>query len=338
MVRQHHPKARLAKLPLWQFFVVLCSVCFACLGLKAAASSPSSENLPSGVLKTTQVLPLLYVKNVVKKILLSNYGKNQKEQLKGLAQIESILTRFASQPHNIFQAESLEEFHALRARMFPPVWDLQDEVQLLNKQIPPYIIIATQSEEVRAEMEQIVAEETTLHLPAILQFKPTTLEFAFRKITENPATAFSVFNLLPPKLKLEALSQFDSLLIAPQIDKIDHIGTLIAESGSVHLELKAWETFFQIVLGEYFSQLDLQTKLNMVAALADAPADADQMKLFSILVLNAGPQFQKFFQIYARQPGFSDSLKEVFIQLEQNTKPIPWRLVKTGHRRSKSSV
>jgi predicted unusual protein kinase regulating ubiquinone biosynthesis (AarF/ABC1/UbiB family) len=282
----------------------------------------------AGVIPTSHALALQQSQNMVLKILLAGYKGTNAAKLKTLQRVESTLARFVSQTRLILQVNTVEELHDLEEKYKPQVWDYQDEVTLLKTQLPPYIIVATQSEDVRAELVAMSAllqqNQFISHNVGNLSLEPLYLQYL-----TNQEAAQNALSVVPAQAKLLFCEGVDRV-IEGVLSEINSVGSRISNSGGLHLSDSTWQRFLQLLIGEYFKKVTLETKLQMAGELIRLGPHSSTIDRFAILVGNAGPQFQKLFQVYARDAGFSDDLKAIFARLEQNGRAVPWRIVNSA--------
>ena len=289
-----------------------------------STSEPATR--PDGIMPSSHTLAANHIKRVLLKTILATYGQPDGERLRAFREIEAHLSKFATQPQTILMINTLPEYEALKASEIPQFWDLNDELNYWRNSVPPYRVVSTQNFEVQEEIQRDLEADWRSQIPFDLG-STSRLETVYLRAVRQSEKMASILSLIPDSARLDAAHQLDKV-IAMGIRKIDTVGAQIAKNDNIKLPSVVWQRFFELILNQYFSMLAPSVKLNMLSQLIDLGPQANDLSRFEIVVLNAGPQFQKLFQIYARQDGFSSSLRDVFIKLEQATKAIPFRLIK----------
>ena len=288
-----------------------------------------------GAPETNQILPALYVQNVFLKFMLAAYKKSDAEKIEAVKNAEKVIDRFAFQTRYIQQVANENEFNELRSRYFPEAVNVQDEVDLIMKgPPPPYLLLNGKTEEGRETLErqaglilnrfQELSQVTDILSNAT---KSTTVRAAMYNVLGHPDLTRAAFSLVPDSARLQLANVVEGAY-TKAIALIDSVGEQITTSGALKMDRRGQQRFFEIVLGEYFKGLALDTKLNMISAFIDHPEARTNRERFELMVMSAGPQFQKMLQAYAREKGINAELKDSLKKLEQSTKAAPWRLVR----------
>jgi predicted unusual protein kinase regulating ubiquinone biosynthesis (AarF/ABC1/UbiB family) len=202
---------------------------------------------------------------------------------------------------------------------------LSDEIATVKEAGPkPYIVLVDMQPEAEKALRQYTSGQ--LSLPTVEKSEINFRDFLFKAL-RHPETFGAVSAGISDSTRLAIVKALHSQ-VANLVKKLDSVGSRIGNSAAVTAADKSYQRFFRLVLGGYFQNLNTETKLNMISHLLDSPGDGSEMERFGSMVMDAGPQFQKLFQVYARQDVFSPELSEVFKKLEQNTRPVPFRLIK----------
>ena len=312
-------------------------VTLALLGSMHASAAPRD-----GVVKTWAILPALYMQNLVLKFSLSSYGKTEQEKINSLKQAEAAILAFSSQMRMIHQVDSMVELETVKRHFFPPFNSLADEIAYRIASEPPaFFTLTTTSPEIEAELEGMFrAQEerirTFKHLPTAMS--DLTGSYNLRRmifgLLDNQDATRAAAAKVPDRARLEVVEQIHQAF-AQGLQQIETTGTAMAGSGALKHNNPGLQRFFSLAIGEYFRHLDQASKLEIISAFLDQPERTSPRERFEIMVMNAGPQFQKLFQVYARQEGFGDEMKDIFKKLESTARPAPWRLVKAMIEREK---
>lgn len=131
--------------------------------------------------------------------------------------------------------------------------------------------------------------------------------------------ASALFGLLkqPGAVKLQIIANIENalgsrkkslLLIPKQIIKLGHL----------NFGNPTDQRFFELLIGNYFSDISDESAQNILKKLIERPDKNSPMDIFRLLVHHSDPIFQKLLQFVARRPGFSPDLQAVFIELENS--------------------
>lgn len=126
--------------------------------------------------------------------------------------------------------------------------------------------------------------------------------------------------------KLSIVNGFETAFESA-IGEIRGVGARLTASSGIALPSRTLQVFLTTIISEYYRRIPRFMIKNMLSDLIDAPEKTSILDRFEVMVLNSGVQFQKLFQVYARQEGFPEELKAIFKRLEKNTKSVPWRIV-----------
>ncbi len=292
------------------------------LTLQTAQASLVEEG---GIPETYQGFNVLYVKNVFVKLLLNSYGKSDAERIQSVKDAETLITKFAFQKRDMHLVETVAELEEIKKLYFPDGYSVRDEARLLvSSRIPPYLLITTQNDEVKSALQHLINKDITKFFgPALSSQKFRSHYF---NLLNQPLKARATLSLVPDSARLQLANSIHSV-VKQGVDLIDSIGDRIANSDEVQIQNKAQQRFMQLALGEYFKGLSAESKLDMIAGLIDNPQAKSNLERFEVMILRAGPQFQKMLQASAREAGMSPELQASMKKLEQNTRAAPWRLV-----------
>ncbi len=302
-----------------------------------------NPRLPDGTPAATMILPLMYAQNTYLKFILSSYGKSDAEKIQAEKNAESTIAKFAGQQRMLLLIDNLKELERIKTIYFPLFDSLDEEVQFrLREEPPPFFSLVGATEEVRDALEALwSAQQSRLaalaNIPDALnsEIDNVSANLIINRIISNESKSDASKTVPPIAGHVGALnySQLKLVnLIEAQFKKgiaqIDATGSVIAGSGELKHPDPSMVRFFELAIGEYFRNLEVVDKLNIISAFVNSPDRSSAKEKFEMMVLGSGPQFQKLFQAYAREKGFSESLKQTFKKLESSARSTPFRLVK----------
>lgn len=309
-------------------------------GLSQTALADSSRSVAavdtgSGIIQTWGVLPSLYMQSLFIKFNLHSYGKSDAEKIQVMKDAEAAIIAFSKQKRMVVRVETLAELEKVKSLFFPRFNSLADEIEIRRSGVQPgFFLLSTSSTDVENEIESLWKnQEAVLASVANLgdALKNARGNFSVRRtllsLVDNADTAQAGLALVPDSTRLQVANLIQAE-VAKGIARIESTGTVLGETSAINHPNPALKRFFTLAIGEYFKHLDQQTKIEIISAFIDKPDRSSPRERFEIMVMNAGPQFQKLFQVYAREEGFGEEMKHVFKQLENTARPAPWRLVK----------
>ncbi len=293
------------------------------------------QRLNQEIPPTSHAVQGLFVQNIFFKFMLEASGKSDPEKLRNLEQVQTYLQDFANQKKQMVQVSTLEELEQYKRFYLTNGITLREELDhRLKAGPPPYFIIEARTDEVAralTELENIQnqrAQELASALPIVPGTNASSLmQRVLISSARGTPQGMQLINAIPSAQRLFLVNQFENYF-NKSFKEIENTGSFIANSQEMQLSDKSMQIFFQLLLNEYYQRMTLDARKDIVSAIIDHPEADTNFARFELMVLNSGPQFQKLFQIYAREPGFSDKLKTVFKRLEQNTTPVPWRVFK----------
>lgn len=315
------------------------------LALSAVAVGSSVTSLPSaqalgeldgrgGVPTPRLIMSTLYAENVFLKFVLGSYGKSDQEKIQAVKDATAAIERFAFQPRMMLQVASVAELERIRSLYFPRFYSLQDELDYRRNQAPPaFFTLVSASSDVSDELEDLWRlQEDRLgnfsHLSDSLNRKVSdkTIRAMIFAILDNSNPVSFALTAVSDNARLD-IANFMHGEVRKGIEKIDATGQIIADSGGIAHKYAGTRQFLQLAIGEYFRGLDTSMKINIISQFIDNPDRTEAVEKFELMVMSAGPQFQKLFQNYAREEGFSKEMTSIFQRLESSVPPAPWRLV-----------
>jgi len=135
-----------------------------------------------------------------------------------------------------------------------------------------------------------------------------------------------------PKELLKGLSRQDKLKLYAELEPrfqqelriIDELVKAFAESTNFKIEPEAQGKVVRILLKEYFSRISLRQKRDIVVDFLRLPAKATFEDRLGAVFGNAGPQIQKMFQLFARDPKTDPRFAAILERLESGVKAVPF--------------
>lgn len=127
---------------------------------------------------------------------------------------------------------------------------------------------------------------------------------------------------------IEPAYRMTELWIQHETQRIELLSQSIAAQAIKGGDQSPIQIFLREVLIDYFRNLSLNTKKQVISQLIGNDINADYLKQFEILILSSGPQFQKLLQILSRESNIGDDVKALFKRLESKSLPIPASLAK----------
>lgn len=314
--------------------VRVCASLVAMIAISVAGQSSFAQQPASGDVSPRLVLPALYAQNVLLKFVLGSYGKSNEQKIQAVRDAEETIMRFAFQKRQTMMASNAEDLERIKQTYFPGYDSLQDELYMRRNEAPPkFIAIVPGHPDVDQNLERLWRSQAARlgaigNLNGVLNspiLDKTANQILFT-ILDNPASVRVGSALLPDRARL-ALAEMILREFREAMAQVNSTGRLIADSGAIQQTDPSMQRFFQLMLGEYFKSLSLESKLNIISQFIDNPDLKTPGEKFELMVMQSGPQFQKLFQVYARAQGFSPEMKNVFKRLESGARSAPWRLV-----------
>ena len=286
-----------------------------------------------GVPATNQILPALYIQNIFFKALIGTYGKPDAEKIAIVRAAEARLIQFISQPRYIQEIANADDLEKVKELYQPEYFNLQDELATSAKTAPPpYIIMTGTTLEGREAIDKEVetAGVRYVSVAKLVGSIPGSAQYpvlnTLYKLLQNSQSIKVLLDQTPDSARLWIAHQVEKL-ITNKLKMVDSIGDKMAESGSFKFKTATQQRFFQLALTNYFRGLTPDMKMNMIATFFDHLDLKTDRERFELMLLDAGPQFQKLLQSTARDPGLSEDFRAMLKRLEQGTKAAPWRLI-----------
>ncbi len=295
--------------------------------------------------------------HVFLKFMVQASGEAPEEKLKLFNEAVDYLQRYLAQPLTIKSVDTVEELHALRDSLLVENLGLEDELkQRRSMELPPRVVVSTSSAEVRTELQGMITVDMrapfSLYTSIATKGAPTNwaglgsegldparkingflqiLGLNERALMEGGeiaanqlASLFSTMSTMNRQAKLNMVGSFEAV-IEGVFGEISGVGQRLADSQLASVDNPVLKRFLQIVIGEYFKRVDRPTLKNIVNDIIDRPESRiDDLSRFAVMVQNADPNFQKLFQVYARQEDFPEELSAILKRLERAVRPVPW--------------
>jgi predicted unusual protein kinase regulating ubiquinone biosynthesis (AarF/ABC1/UbiB family) len=274
--------------------------------------------------KSKQPLYLSYEQRLVFSYLLAGSNESAEKQTQIVRRMEQTLQHWLQMPPRTIHVSNFKDFLEAYQGPWPKSYSLESDLQLierselrgpvrieatsthLQKQIDRFILSQNSNLVQRATQDITPAESAVMALPSIASLMES------RNRTQWIHNAFALI----------------SDLLTTQFKQIQKTGEEMAQSGKMAGVDEALNLFMKKVFQEYFGRLSLETKKQILSQMAGHDLNMGLQQRFELMVLSAGPQFQKLLQIVAREAGISQDLLKTFQQLESKAQPIPALLVR----------
>jgi ubiquinone biosynthesis protein len=286
-------------------FVFLFSILLAFNTVWAAAAKPAG-------------LFLAFEQRLAVSYALLAQGLSMGEQEQVLKRAQKYIQRVATNKPKIEQVANFNEFLEKFRGEWPNTHSLELDIQTIEQReaVAPTLYVS-KSPRVQRQIEDYIVwqNKELFKLAESGEFKSkmaTTMKSIFvasAALTQDPQSLF--------------LSISDSLL-AEELNKLDHIGEAIATSSIAQQQDPTVRVVMKTIFSEYFARLSAATKKLIVASYLGGDLQADDLKKFEIMVQNSGPQLQKLLQVVARQSGMAPEMTQIFKNLENSVRPVPW--------------
>lgn len=232
------------------------------------------------------------------------------------------------QPVQTVVVGNFNEFLKSMRGDWPNTHSLALDMEILEKAGPRALKVYTSpSERVQRQIQQYMIWQQTQLLEMAAHEKETlglaSKHFgdALKSVANNP---------LPVAKKVAEtwLLNESEAVLADRMKELDRVGEKIAESSFAKQQDPAARIFMQTLLSQYFSRLHMSSKKLIVSSFLGGDLVVDDIKKFEIMVQNSGPVLQKLLQVVARQANLPKEVLQVFRNLENSVRPVPWVLVK----------
>lgn len=133
------------------------------------------------------------------------------------------------------------------------------------------------------------------------------------------------FLKMPNEDKLELVKSLTDKL-EERMKRLDNVAVELIRSRQLNFKNRADQRFFMHLISSYYSDMPFEMKKNIMKALIERPDKDSALDIFKLMVLHSGPTIQKLLQVLGRMEGFSEELRKIFTQLEEDGLPIPWEI------------
>ncbi|MCM2281346.1 MAG: AarF/UbiB family protein [Bdellovibrionaceae bacterium] len=329
----------------------------------ARAQSPSEwtpEAMISAAQTTAQVavapseiLNTLTATQVSLKFMLAASGEPDAKKIELFDRAVQWLRDYYAAPAQDVEINSVDELDQFREKIRFETYTLEEEIAERSATPPPTRWnLKTSSPDVIAELNKIrdTARARVEEITQAVNGKASSGMFSWLNFFKhNSEVDTQTLTSLLPLLAVNATPETAAQILAhPETSaktklsvvnglergfeaasrEIRGLGERLASSPDFKLANRPLQVFLTTIIGEYYKRVPRAMIKNILSDLIEFPEKATPLERFESMVLNSGVQFQKLFQIYARQEGIPEEIKAIFKRLEKNTKRVPWRLVK----------
>ena len=131
---------------------------------------------------------------------------------------------------------------------------------------------------------------------------------------------------LPNGGKVGVIGEFE-LGFEKAVQDINQIGDKIVNAGGVQMQNKALMRILQVLLGDYFKLLPDSNKRNIISEFMGGVGARTDMERMALMFKHTGPQFQKFGQLLAREPGLNADFGHLLEKLESSVEKVPFSII-----------
>ena len=131
---------------------------------------------------------------------------------------------------------------------------------------------------------------------------------------------------LPNGAKIGVIGEFE-LGFEKAVQEINQIGDKIVNAGGAQMQNKALMRILQVLLGDYFKLLPDSNKRNIISEFMGGVGSRTDMERMALMFKHTGPQFQKFGQLLAREPGLNADFGHLLEKLESSVEKVPFSII-----------
>ncbi|GIL18316.1 MAG: hypothetical protein BroJett040_20670 [Oligoflexia bacterium] len=275
--------------------------------------------------QTPPELYLSYEQRLVLSYLLLGAGESQEVKNSVYERMNRQLTKVFNQEVKTKEVQTFEEFLSLYRGEWPNSYSLESDLQLIEKSaVRPQCHIQSRDQVLNQRIEKFI-EDQNQRLSEKYQNLNLDLN---QELLMKMALPLLTSDEARRQAAMEAFSKTENLM-AQEFEKIKTIADQVSiHSSAASTEKSSIQTFMSLVLTNYFGRVSIKTRKQIMSQFIGENLEADSHQRFEIMVMNAGPQFQKLLQIVAREAGFGPQMLTLFKKLESKVRPIPPALVR----------
>ncbi len=274
-------------------------------------------------------LYLSFEKRLILTYILAGTGEPEEAQLKLAERLEKVLIQYINTPIQDVEVKNFKEFLRAYQGPWPSSYSVASDIHLIeagqmrgplnykavNSRGEPNERLQNQIKGFMASQNQQLIKKSMLEAAPMLLLNPIT-EVLLRDVS----------GLKKKDWILEGFRQATQLFNR-QMKQLEKIGDQVAASGKLSNLEPDIKLFLETVLQEYFSRLGMDSKKQLVSNFLGQNLMADSMTKFEMMLMGAGPQFQKLLQVIAGNSSVSKDLQHILKKLESRILPIPPAIV-----------
>lgn len=269
-------------------------------------------------------LYLSFEERIVVSYLLAGAGAAPEQQLEIAARLRTLLHRYINAPVQTVSVDNFESFLASYRGSWPGALDLNGDLELLEKaQTRGLIVYKTNNPDLEAEIDRFILRQHQ-HLVQLIGWQP--MAEVLGKLDSSSAVAIDSDAKI-----LSAFAEATDFL-ERQMAEIQKTGSAFAREAfagraNEKLHSQAMMTFMSVVFEDYFGQLSLGTKKQILSGYLGEDLNMPMEKKFQVMMRSSGPQFQKLLQVVAGESELSPQTLKIFKTLESDVPSVPPAIV-----------
>ena len=319
------------------FTIVLTTIIFitamSSFGYPSANSISDRIRLPSSdEFNNNSKIYLDFEERLIVSYILQSQMLDLKDQQIVLDKLKKIILNKLSMPIETVVVKSFEEFLNRSQAGWPDTSSLKVDLDIIEKQsIQPFKKYVSDNAKVQKKINQYRSNKVN-YFKNILNQKSKLLDLDllslisdFNHQIQGPAQSQDQINKTISNVK-NLFSISTESIFKNLIHNLDSMGDLIAnelENNKAEIN-PVFKKILKTVFSEYFKQLSLDSKKQILSSMLSLPINVDDQARFVMLVQNSGPVFQKFLQILGTQKNIPHEMLELFKILESSVRPVPW--------------
>lgn len=287
--------------------------------------------------KSTQKMFLSFEQRLVASYLLQIEGQPASEKSKLIKRMKNTFMKMKEKGVHVFYANSFEEFLTQFRGEWPNTHSLDLDLKLIEKRASRGIPLYHSNDPKVLEEIGNYIENHYKTLADFAQSQPESNEHNYNPFFQNEKNNELFYDLVSTVFnsdnddKIEESLKWTIELIEPiiskQLDILNHIGEQVANSSATSDLDIATKELLQMLVTEYFKMLSPESKKLIVSNFMGENIFSTDFQKFKLMILSSGPSLQKLLQIIGRDKNIPKDMAEIFLELEDAVRSVPWELI-----------
>ena len=255
---------------------------------------------------------------------LSTYGKSPDQQLAIAQRAENYFKSMITKTPSVVEVKNFAEFMSHFRGEWPSTQSLDLDLELIEKRgVRPLQSYKASSPRIQKQIDRYIEVQGHDLLKIVVE------EVRLSKGVSYAGELLGLMWLLEEGHDLKRDALLLSLnkvgeMIGEQLKQLENVGERIAESSLAQQQDTRMKILLKTMFSEYFGRLGLDSKKLIASSYLGGNLRASELAKFEIMIQNSGPQLQKLLQVVARQADLGPEMVQIFRNLENAVRPVPW--------------